>query len=117
MHRPIQQAIRERWICNPKNKGVSATTKGAPRRYAGAMRSENTITTIVRHGEPVMKRSILHSPKELERPLAWREAEYAAVRDTAADKFDDRVSEDIFDVEDEYTEVDTMVRGMSHDAN
>ena len=44
--------------------------------------------------------------------IAWREAEYAALRANAADNCDDRVSENIFDVEDERAEVDIIVRGM-----
>jgi len=45
-----------------------------------------------------------------ELPIAWREAEYTAFRANAADTCDDRVSEDIFDVEGEYAEVDIIVR-------
>ena len=64
-----------------------------------------------------MKRSAIRGPKLHERPIAWREAEYAALRDNAADTCDDRVSENIFDVEDERAEVDIIVHGMIHGAN
>jgi len=64
-----------------------------------------------------MKRAAIRRPKSVELPIAWREAEYAALRSSAADKFDDRVTEDIFDVEDERTEVDSIVRGMIYGPN
>ena len=64
-----------------------------------------------------MKHSAFRSRKQPELPVAWREAEYAAVRANAADTFDDRVSEEIFDVEDERAEVDSIVHGMIHGAN
>jgi hypothetical protein len=64
-----------------------------------------------------MKRSASRSPKLAALPIAWREAEYAALRVNAADTCDDRVSEDIFDVEDERAEVDLIVHGMIHGAN
>ena len=64
-----------------------------------------------------MKRSALHGRKLPERPIACREAEYAALRFNAADTCDDRVSEDIFDVEDERAEVEIIAHGMIHDAN
>ena len=50
-------------------------------------------------------------------PLAWRDAEYAARKMNADDTCDDRVSENIFDVEDEWAEVDIIVRGMIQDGN
>lgn len=61
-----------------------------------------------------MKRSALRSTNLPIPPLAWREAEYAARRVNAADTCDDRVSEDIFDVEDERAEVDIIVQRMTH---
>jgi len=64
-----------------------------------------------------MKHSAFRGRKLPERPITWREAEYAALRANAADTCDDRVSEDIFDVEDERAEVDIIVHGMIHDAN
>jgi hypothetical protein len=64
-----------------------------------------------------MRRSAIRSRESFKPPIAWREAEYAALRFNAADTCDDRVSEDIFDVEDERTEVDIIVRGMINDAN
>ena len=59
-----------------------------------------------------MKRTALAHQKSTEPPIAWREAEYAALRASVTDTFDDRVSEDIFDVEDERAEVDLIVHGM-----
>ncbi len=41
----------------------------------------------------------------------------ATLRAAAADTFDDRVSEDIFDAEDERAEVDIIVHGRIHGAN
>ena len=64
-----------------------------------------------------MKRSAYRVPKFPERSIAWREAEYAALRANAADTCDDRVSENIFDVEDERAEVDIIVHGLNHHAN
>lgn len=64
-----------------------------------------------------MKRNVIRSRKSPQLPIAWREAEYAALRANAADTCDDRVSENIFDVDDERAEVDIIVHGMIHDAN
>jgi hypothetical protein len=64
-----------------------------------------------------MKRSAFRSRKLPELPIAWREAEYAALRTNAADTCDDRVSENIFDAEDERVEVENIVHGMIHGAN
>ena len=64
-----------------------------------------------------MKRTATVGPKLLELPIAWLEAEYAAMRANAADTCDDRVSEDIFDVEDERAEVDLVVHRMQHGVN
>ena len=64
-----------------------------------------------------MKRAAFRHRKLPELPIAWREAEYAALRVNAADTCDDRVSEDIFDVEDEHAEVDIIVHRMIHWAN
>ncbi|HEY5291209.1 MAG TPA: hypothetical protein VIJ43_02735 [Burkholderiales bacterium] len=64
-----------------------------------------------------MKHNAFRGRKISELPIAWREAEYAALRANAADACDDRVTEDIFDVEDEHAEVDIIVHRMSHDAS
>ena len=64
-----------------------------------------------------MRRSTRRARTLPEPPIAWREAEYAALQAVAADTFDDRVSEDIFDVEDEYAEVDIIARAMSRGAD
>jgi len=64
-----------------------------------------------------MKHHSIRSRKSPPFPIAWREAEYAALRADAADTGDDRVSENIFDVEDERAEVDIIVHGMMRDAN
>ena len=50
-------------------------------------------------------------------PTAWRKAEYAALRANAADTCDDRVSDNIFDVEDERAEVGIIVDRMMHGPN
>jgi hypothetical protein len=64
-----------------------------------------------------MKHSAFRSRKLSELPIAWHKAEYAALRANAADTCDDRVSENIFDVEDERAEVDIIVDRMIHGAN
>lgn len=64
-----------------------------------------------------MKRSGIRNQELLKLPIAWRQAEYAALRAIDADTCDDRVSEDIFDVEDERAEVDIIVQAMLHGAN
>lgn len=64
-----------------------------------------------------MKRGAFHQPKSTGLPPSWRQAEFAALRFNAADTCDDRVSETIFDVEDERAEVDIIVQGMIHRAH
>jgi hypothetical protein len=68
-------------------------------------------------GEETVKRTAVHRRKTPGLPIAWRDAEYAALCAIAADTCDDRVSEDIFDIEDERAEVDIIVHGMNHSAN
>ena len=64
-----------------------------------------------------MKRSAYRSSKSSPLPIAWREAEYAALRSNAADSYDDRVSENIFDIDDERAEIDSIIQRINHDAN
>ena len=64
-----------------------------------------------------MKQSVLRNLKPIRIPAAWREAEYAALRANAADTCDDRVSENIFDADDERSEVDHILQGMQRDSN
>jgi hypothetical protein len=64
-----------------------------------------------------MKHGTVRSRNSTKLPLAWREAEYAALRFNAADTCDDRVSENIFDAEDERAEVGIIVDRMMHDSN
>jgi hypothetical protein len=64
-----------------------------------------------------MKRAAIPRRKPPEFPINWREAEYAALRANAADTCDDRVSEDIFDIEDEHAEVDNILHRMNYGAN
>ena len=64
-----------------------------------------------------MKRNALRSRNTPTLPIAWREAEYAALQVNAADTCDDRVSDNIFDVDDERAEIDIIVHGMMHDSN
>lgn len=59
-----------------------------------------------------MKRTALRTRQLVARSIPWDEAEYALLQANAADTCDDRVSDDIFDVEDEHAEVDIIVRGM-----
>ena len=64
-----------------------------------------------------MKHAAFNRPHPAGVPIAWRKAEASALRANAADTCDDRVSENIFDVEDERAEVDIIVHGMSHGLN
>ena len=64
-----------------------------------------------------MKRTAFRSRKPPELPIAWREAEYAALRAIATDTCDDRVSEDIFDIEDERAAVEVIVHRLNHGVN
>ncbi len=50
-------------------------------------------------------------------PAAWRKAEHAALRANAKDTCDDRVSDDIFDMDDERSIVDILAHGKIHEAN
>jgi hypothetical protein len=67
--------------------------------------------------EKTMKRSAIRSRTIAEFPIAWSKAEYAALLANTSDTCDDRVSENIFDVEDERAEVDIIVHRMFHGAN
>jgi hypothetical protein len=67
--------------------------------------------------EETMKRTAFHHRKLPELPIAWREAEYAALRANAADTCDDRVSENIFDIEDQRAEVDIIFHRIALGAN
>ncbi len=64
-----------------------------------------------------MKHNALRSRYPSKLPIAWREAEYAALRANAADTCDDRVSENIFDIEDERAEVDNISYRIARDEN
>jgi hypothetical protein len=55
--------------------------------------------------------------KSSELPVAWREAEYAALSAASAASFDDRVSEEIFNIEDERAEVALIVQRMAYGPN
>lgn len=68
-------------------------------------------------GDEIMKRSAFRGRKSLELPVAWCEVEYAALQAEAGDACDDRVSENMFDAEDERAEVDIIVHGMIRGAN
>ena len=60
-----------------------------------------------------MTRTALRTKRLIARSIAWDEAEYTALRINAADTCDDRVSDDIFDVDDEHAEVDRILRTMN----
>jgi hypothetical protein len=64
-----------------------------------------------------MKRTQAGPRKSPKLPRAWVDAEYAALRFNAADTCDDRVTEDIYEFEDEREEVDVIVHGLDHSAN
>lgn len=64
-----------------------------------------------------MRKDALTKRKPTALPIAWREAEYAALRLIAADTCDDRVGEDMFDINDDRAEVDSMCHQRLHDAH
>lgn len=64
-----------------------------------------------------MKRTGFSRGKLPKLPIAWRAAERAMLRVIATDICDVRVSEDIFDVEDERAEVDIIVNGKNYGLN
>ena len=64
-----------------------------------------------------MKRNAISTQPSAEGPVVWNEAEFAVEWKNITDTCDDRVSDDIFDIEDEHVEVDLIVRGMDHGAN
>ena len=64
-----------------------------------------------------MKRPAAPHPRSRQIPIAWRDTGYAALRANAADTFDDRVSDDLFDIDDERAEVDLIVNGMTYRLN
>lgn len=64
-----------------------------------------------------MKRSMIQSQEKREIPSAWLDAEYAALRSDAADSCDDRISQNMFDADDEREEIDVIVHGMDHGVN
>jgi len=64
-----------------------------------------------------MKRSTQRSRQSPQLPIAWRDAEYAAVQANAADSYDDRIFENMFDPEDERAEVDSILHRTDFDSN
>lgn len=64
-----------------------------------------------------MKHNAARSLKVRGIPLAWRKEQYAALRANAADTCDDRVSDDIFDLDDERAAVDILSRGNIYSEN
>ncbi len=50
-------------------------------------------------------------------PAAWRKAEYAALKVIAEDDCDNRVSENIYDAEDERAEVDSIFHRLEHESH
>jgi hypothetical protein len=94
---------------------VAATCAGA--QIAGGIEHTLRRSWQTVREEKTMKRTAFRHRKLPKLPVAWREAEYAALRVNAADTCDDRVSENIFDIEDEWAEVDIIVQRMNHGAN
>jgi hypothetical protein len=64
-----------------------------------------------------MKHRAIHHQQAPELPIAWRDTDFAAQWNRIGDNFDDRVSDSIFDVEDEYAEVESIVHRMDPAAN
>jgi hypothetical protein len=61
-----------------------------------------------------MKRNALPARKV---SAPWRDLGYAALQGKLADTFDDRVSESLFDFEDEREAVDVVVQAMNRSVN
>jgi len=61
-----------------------------------------------------MKRSAIRHPEGPVLTVAWSEAQYAELWFKGADKFDDRVSENIFDIEDEWVAIDAITHQFIH---
>lgn len=64
-----------------------------------------------------MKRALTSRRTSTGIPVSWRAAEYAALKANAEDDCDDRVSEEIFDVEDERAAVELIVHELNHRVN
>ncbi len=64
-----------------------------------------------------MKRTTTIHQEKREIPSAWLDAECAALRSDQADSGDDRISQNMFDVEDEREEIDVIVHGLEHEIN
>ncbi len=64
-----------------------------------------------------MNREMNRREAQIQPPLTWNDDEYAGLWTNAADTLDDRVSEDIFDAEDERAEVEIIVHGMIRNEN
>ncbi len=64
-----------------------------------------------------MKRTAARHRTSPKPPIAWHEDEYAALQANATNRYDDRISEDLFDSEGERREVDSIVQRMIHEAN
>lgn len=62
-----------------------------------------------------MNRSLSRMPAPPVRQLAWRKAECSMRQLNAEDCCDDRVTENIFDIEDEHAAIDGIVRGSAYD--
>ena len=65
----------------------------------------------------MMKRTGFHRPKISTLPIDWQAAERAMLQANAADTCDARVSEDIFDIEDERVDVDILDHCRNHGLN
>lgn len=63
-----------------------------------------------------MKRNAQRSTRRTAMPRAWDAAEYTALKVIAADACDDRVSESIYDDEDERAEVDSILHRLPHES-
>jgi len=61
-----------------------------------------------------MKRTSVRTRKLPKPPIAWREREYEALQ-LSPDPFADRVTEEIYDVDDEHAEVDVILHRIEHD--
>lgn len=63
-----------------------------------------------------MKRTVIHEAKSSERLATLHGAGYVAFKGKVNDTFEDRVSDDIFDADDERAELGLLAARVAHEA-
>jgi hypothetical protein len=117
----VERNRRSLWITISIYSAHFHQRRNALLTYAGAQIGSESALTLQTcwhfAREDIMKRNSISTQQSAVLPVVWNEAEFAATWNNITDTCDDRVSEDIFDVEDEHAEVDLFVRGMDHGTN